>query len=960
METEGYITKKKKGSSLYKALHQEALEIVQKLSGAIWTDYNEHDPGVTLLENLVYAITELDHKSRLSIKDLLIPEEDKKLDSGDNGFFTASDILSTGPITFNDYRKIWIDQVVNIKNVWIHPIDRVDGNIRNTKGLMYVFVEKYTYWSDPEEEKEDNLRIIKEVRHIYHRQRNLCEDIFRLKIFKPLDLSMNFKIELSDEVDGEEILANIFYKINNYLAPEVSYYSLWKLQEEKKNINEIFNGPNLSSGFILEEDLKDALKQIVVSEIITLISQIPGIISIPHFYLNYSDPETQKNIEIQDTFDVPEYTTAALLFPTFNGELVFENSGVLFNPDLEETKKQLAFIQALNYGKFRKASSSLNNIPIPQGNYQDIMSYYPIRKQFPELYGIGDIGIGSRATTLRKAQVKQLQGYLMPFDQLMINFLAQLRNIHTLYEVNDTNDISYFTHDLPDIGQLLDLVKLPESGEDAGEIKGHWEEILNDLNIRYDDHALNRFNVITDHLLARFNETFKTYPLRKINSNSYGEALASEKFEKELLRAKRKLVQEYASISYNRAKSFDYQQLKVSSPGMEEKQVQFIPGTIRKIAILLGINDFEVRSLTKDMAGSSLTIQPRTKGLEIKVSEIDISISKDHIHIVDIEDVVIEGAIKRDLYDVMHYVGNEDTILENVLKNGILPMNYTIQQDPNVDALYYIMYKRASGKSNIAHISKSKDGAANAIKKAIAYLLEINQKSEGFFVVEHLLLLPPYSMPYFGFHIDFAILFKEIDLKIQHKELNSCQKRDGILTDFIDLLYAGKLKFTAIPHKKEYGLEITSPDGEALVISRNRYASKELALKQVKILEDRIDDLEKEKLESAVVCNVYYGKKTVDEAFFSFRLSFVAPSWPVRFQSDNFKRMFENTIYEEVPIHIASSIFWVDYLAFQKFETSYFKWLELLKLKDTIENRMDEAYRLIVMLQQWNEKYSKF
>ena len=29
----------------YAALRQKAIEIVQKLSGKIWTDYNAHDPG---------------------------------------------------------------------------------------------------------------------------------------------------------------------------------------------------------------------------------------------------------------------------------------------------------------------------------------------------------------------------------------------------------------------------------------------------------------------------------------------------------------------------------------------------------------------------------------------------------------------------------------------------------------------------------------------------------------------------------------------------------------------------------------------------------------------------------------------------------------------------------------------------------------------------------------------------
>ena len=44
-------------------LKKEGIDIAQELSGDIWTDYNEHDPGITILENQVYALTELSYKT---------------------------------------------------------------------------------------------------------------------------------------------------------------------------------------------------------------------------------------------------------------------------------------------------------------------------------------------------------------------------------------------------------------------------------------------------------------------------------------------------------------------------------------------------------------------------------------------------------------------------------------------------------------------------------------------------------------------------------------------------------------------------------------------------------------------------------------------------------------------------------------------------------------------------------
>ncbi len=38
----------------YDLLRREGIKHIEKLSGNIWTDYNTHDPGITLLEALCY------------------------------------------------------------------------------------------------------------------------------------------------------------------------------------------------------------------------------------------------------------------------------------------------------------------------------------------------------------------------------------------------------------------------------------------------------------------------------------------------------------------------------------------------------------------------------------------------------------------------------------------------------------------------------------------------------------------------------------------------------------------------------------------------------------------------------------------------------------------------------------------------------------------------------------------
>ena len=56
-------------------LYQEAIRFLQQLSGEVWTDYNIHDPGVTILEYLCYALTDLGYRTNLDIRDILFAKE---------------------------------------------------------------------------------------------------------------------------------------------------------------------------------------------------------------------------------------------------------------------------------------------------------------------------------------------------------------------------------------------------------------------------------------------------------------------------------------------------------------------------------------------------------------------------------------------------------------------------------------------------------------------------------------------------------------------------------------------------------------------------------------------------------------------------------------------------------------------------------------------------------------------
>ena len=71
--TENYSSK----SQRFDELLSDGINFIQKFSGEKWTDYNYHDPGITLLEQICYAITDLGYKSNFPIEDLLLIGKDK-------------------------------------------------------------------------------------------------------------------------------------------------------------------------------------------------------------------------------------------------------------------------------------------------------------------------------------------------------------------------------------------------------------------------------------------------------------------------------------------------------------------------------------------------------------------------------------------------------------------------------------------------------------------------------------------------------------------------------------------------------------------------------------------------------------------------------------------------------------------------------------------------------------------
>ncbi len=102
-------------------LRREGIGFIEEMGSRLWTDYNSHDPGITILEALCYAITDLAYRIGRDIKDILAPPAPSNAPNQpfpNQPFFTARDILTVNPLTPDDFRRLLID-LDEVRNAWV-------------------------------------------------------------------------------------------------------------------------------------------------------------------------------------------------------------------------------------------------------------------------------------------------------------------------------------------------------------------------------------------------------------------------------------------------------------------------------------------------------------------------------------------------------------------------------------------------------------------------------------------------------------------------------------------------------------------------------------------------------------------------------------------------------------------------------------------------------------------------
>lgn len=942
----------------YAFLRTEGLRYIEALAHDRWTDYNTHDPGITILEALCYAITELGYRTRFHITDLLADE--KGSTGKDQAFFTPREIFTNEPCSLLDYRKLLVD-LKGVSNAWIHPAvnklnangglqylqtevplypeckkDRLtyaqtDHDPVDVRGLYHVKLDldetdsfgdlnsshidytvygselrgaqiecalprynevdfawlqecyneapesvsvtairwdsfgKPTRWvvllaykkgsitttfpyevqpslklpqADFESQLEQELaqktvqqqimelyynktllirKIVQTAWETLHAHRNLCEDWWTVDTIKNTPVAICADVEVKPESDIEKVYAAVVVAIEQYLNPPIRFYSLNALRERNCAIEDIFEGPRLNHGFLLDEDLEktDLRKHIYVSDLINIIMDIEGVLAIKNILLTKYDDSGKAALPSQKwCLHIDEEHKPVL--DAERSKLLFFKNNLPYKVKHAEAKDSVLYLHGLNANY--KLLGAENDLSLPLGRHFELGNYSSLQHDLPDTYGTNKAGLPTTVSEERKGRAKQLKAYLLFYDQILAGYFSQLQHGKDLLGLANVTQ-TYFQQFLPDwkddnengirnvaelyadSASLSKVLAEPTAGE-AGSITTARRKLLENEET-FDDRR-NRF---LDHLIARFAESFNDYALMLYSSK--------EKMDKaELIRDKIRFVKDYPVSSSRRGTAYNI-------PG-EVWNTENISGLENRIARLTGINDPSRRNLF-----CYPLAQITNEGTEAAPK---------------FTFVLRDKANRRYLQPVTPLDSYEkaERLLNDVYENMLVKDYYRVKEDPAGTFRIYLTNNNGITIATCVRTYAQEEAASRFISSVLKAFKPACDE-EGLHLVEHVLLRPLFTPP----------VISGIEPEEVYRLLKVC------LPD--DCLFCG------------------------------------------------------------------------EEDPYSFRASVFLPYWPQRFRDADFRRFFEMTLRREAPAHVHVKVCWLSFTGMQRFETAYKAWLEALK-----------------------------
>lgn len=551
----------------FKALRNLGVDRVQAASGRRWTDYNLHDPGVTILEQLCYALTELAYRADLPVADHLCGP-DGAIDFHRQCLFPPEAILPCRPTTANDYRRLLLDRIPGLADVrFVAP----EPSRSDLAGLHHLRLRL----SAGEDDEATSARYAAHVRAVYRTARtlgeDLCEDVPRI-VPRPCVLRLDASIAGTRE--PAEILADIYRACATAIAGLPRRSSLAQQVAAGRPLEEVLEGPSMTHGLIEEAELPQGPRgRLVISELRTIVLAVEGVAEVSRLEvlgegLSGSAPEWPADdwaprLRVPGTAGLAEdLELLSHITLTRRGQPVAVDARAV-------ARRQASANPRLTAASPERALAAM--APAPRGVRRSEPAFRSVQEEFPAIYGLGQ---RAAAVPEGQAATRQLAGYLALFDQLLANGRTQVAHIRDLFSTADLGQ-SYWRHILTDAD--VPGIEALRSGRATDLAKSVYAPF---------DTAAERRSRAFDYLLALYGETCAQNSLRQ-----FLDYLDSRELAAALLDNKAEYLRQTVLLGRDRAAGFDIGVDLWRTPAAT-------PGYHRKLCLLMGFRSWRARSLT--------------------------------------------------------------------------------------------------------------------------------------------------------------------------------------------------------------------------------------------------------------------------------------------------------------------------------------------------------------------------
>ncbi|HSJ00020.1 MAG TPA: hypothetical protein VLA59_06495 [Patescibacteria group bacterium] len=484
---------------------------IEALAGDTWTDFNEHDPGVTLLHALAYGLTDLGYRAGHPVADLLTGP-DGQIDADGGCLYPPDRIFPCAPVSLLDLRKRLLDEMPGLRNVWI---DRSPSDDPALTG-------RYRVWLLPGPGAGGTRAdLISTAERLLSSMRPLGDVFDEVGLFSTVTLSLSIHATTSPDRTLDEILKDAQATVAAALCPPIVFQPRTGPLAPTLPPDVLYEGPWLVHGFLGDEALwsprQEADVEDLVREALERTDGIEDIASLSITFLSArppTDPSPQaftwdayadhNELHFNDRIHVP----AASSFPGSSdqaGAGAGAASPAILKPAPEARGSAAA---------------------PPAGVFVDAGRHDAVQDSLPPSYGLEKNGLPPDASAQRIAEVRQLRGYLFVFEQILANRFAQLAHAQKLLSWRDEP-----TH----VWQSLEALTGADEVLDGPYAAGV-QAVVTSWNQAY-----SQEEAVADHLLARFAESLPSLDWQNF----------------ETLSQKRSFLEHYPELGQNRQIGFD-------------------------------------------------------------------------------------------------------------------------------------------------------------------------------------------------------------------------------------------------------------------------------------------------------------------------------------------------------------------------------------------------------------------